>query len=35
LDGRTTYYGVTIKWDCEHMHVDLSMPGYIKDALHT
>jgi hypothetical protein len=29
------YYGITLKWDYENKHVDLSMPGYIKDALHT
>jgi hypothetical protein len=28
------YCGITLKWDYENKHVDLSMPGYIKDALH-
>jgi hypothetical protein len=28
------YCGITLKWDYENRHVDLSMPGYIKDALH-
>jgi hypothetical protein len=28
------YFGITLKWDYEHKHVDLSMPGYIKAALH-
>jgi hypothetical protein len=26
-------YGITLKWDYENKHVDLSMSGYIKDAL--
>jgi hypothetical protein len=25
------YCGITLKWDYVHKHVDLSMPGYIKD----
>jgi hypothetical protein len=25
---------LTLKWDYSNKHVDLSMPGYIKDALH-
>jgi hypothetical protein len=28
------YCGITLKWDYEKQHVDLSVPGYIKDALH-
>ena len=28
------YCGVALKWDYTNKHVDLSMPGYIKDALH-
>jgi hypothetical protein len=28
------YCGITLKWDYSKKHVDLSMPGYIKDALH-
>jgi hypothetical protein len=28
------YCGVTLKWDYEHRHVDLSILGYIKDALY-
>jgi hypothetical protein len=28
------YCGITLKWDYMKKHVDLSMPGYIKDALH-
>jgi hypothetical protein len=28
------YCGITLKLDYENKHVDLSMPGYIKDALH-
>jgi hypothetical protein len=28
------YCGITLKWDYDNKHVDLSMPGYIKDALH-
>jgi hypothetical protein len=28
------FRGVTLKWDYESKHVDLSMPDYIKDALH-
>jgi hypothetical protein len=28
------YCGITLKWDYENKHVDLSMPGYIKDSLH-
>jgi hypothetical protein len=28
------YCSNTLKWDYENKHVDLSMPGYIKDALH-
>jgi hypothetical protein len=28
------YCGITLKWDYENEHVDLSMPGYIKDVLH-
>jgi hypothetical protein len=28
------YCGITLKWDYENKYVDLSMPGYIKDALH-
>jgi hypothetical protein len=28
------YCGITLKWDYENKHVDLSMSGYIKDALH-
>jgi hypothetical protein len=27
------YFGITLKWDYENKHMDLSMPGYIKDAL--
>jgi hypothetical protein len=26
------YCGITLKWDYEKKDVDLSMPGYIKDA---
>ena len=29
-----TYLGITIKWDYEKQTCDLSMPGYIKAALH-
>jgi hypothetical protein len=25
---------ITLKWDYANKHVDLSMPGYIEDALH-
>eukprot|EP00957_Ditylum_brightwellii_P005355 408580-Ditylum_brightwellii.AAC.1 len=25
--------GITIKWDYENRHVDLSMPGYFQNAL--
>jgi hypothetical protein len=28
------YCGITLKWDYENKHVDLSIPVYIKDALH-
>jgi hypothetical protein len=28
------YCGITLKWNYVSKHVDLSMPGYIKDALH-
>jgi hypothetical protein len=28
------YCGITLNWDYANKHVDLSMPGYIKDALH-
>jgi hypothetical protein len=28
------YCGITLKWYYENKHVDLSMSGYIKDALH-
>jgi hypothetical protein len=28
------YCGITLKWDYENKHVELSMPGYMKDALH-
>jgi hypothetical protein len=28
------YCGITLKWNYMNKHVDLSMPGYIKDALH-
>jgi hypothetical protein len=28
------YCGITLKWDYSNKHVDLSMHGYIKDALH-
>jgi hypothetical protein len=28
------YCGITLKWDYENKYVDLSMPGYIMDALH-
>jgi hypothetical protein len=28
------YCGITLKWNYSNKHVDLSMPGYIKDALH-
>jgi hypothetical protein len=28
------YCGMTLNWDYANKHVDLSMPGYIKDALH-
>jgi hypothetical protein len=28
------YCGITLNWDYTNKHVDLSMPGYIKDALH-
>jgi hypothetical protein len=28
------YCGITLKWDYSNKHVDLSMPGYIHDALH-
>jgi hypothetical protein len=27
------YCGITLNWDYANTHVDLSMPGYIKDAL--
>jgi hypothetical protein len=29
------YCGIILKWDYENKHVYLSMPGYIKDSLHT
>jgi hypothetical protein len=28
------YCSITLKWDYENIHVDLFMPGYIKDDLH-
>jgi hypothetical protein len=28
------YCGITLKWDYENKHVDISMHGYIKDTLH-
>jgi hypothetical protein len=28
------YCGITLNWDYADKHVELSMPGYIKDALH-
>jgi hypothetical protein len=28
------YCGITLNWDYANKYVDLSMPGYIKDALH-
>jgi hypothetical protein len=28
------YCGISLKWDYSNTHVDLSMPGYIKDAMH-
>jgi hypothetical protein len=28
------YCGITLHWDYANKYVDLSMPGYIKDALH-
>jgi hypothetical protein len=28
------YCGITLKWNYMNKHVDFSMPGYIKDALH-
>jgi hypothetical protein len=28
------YCCITLKWDYENKHVDLSTPGYTKDALH-
>jgi hypothetical protein len=28
------YCGITLNWDYANKHVDLSMPGYFKDALH-
>jgi hypothetical protein len=28
------YCDITLKWNYMNKHVDLSMPGYIKDALH-
>jgi hypothetical protein len=28
------YCGITLKWDYPNKHVNLSMPGYIKYALH-
>jgi hypothetical protein len=28
------YCGITLNWDYANKHVDLSMPGCIKDALH-
>jgi hypothetical protein len=30
----TAYYGLTLDWDYKDRTVDLSMPGYIKAALH-
>jgi hypothetical protein len=30
----TLYLGLTLKWDYKHHTVNLSMPGYVKDALH-
>jgi hypothetical protein len=30
----TVYYGLTLEWDCKKRTVDLSLPGYIKAALH-
>jgi hypothetical protein len=29
------YCGITLNWEYANKHVDLSMPGYIKDVLHT
>jgi hypothetical protein len=29
------YCSITLNWDYANKHVDLSMPGYIKDSLHT
>jgi hypothetical protein len=28
------YCGITLKWDYENRHIDLSVPVYIKDVLH-
>jgi hypothetical protein len=28
------YCGITLNWDYTNKHVDLSLPGYIKDSLH-
>jgi hypothetical protein len=28
------YCGITLKWNYVSKHVELSMPGYVKDALH-
>jgi hypothetical protein len=28
------YCGITLKWNYVRKHVDLSMPGYIKDGIH-
>jgi hypothetical protein len=28
------YCGITLQWDYSNKHVNLSMPGYINDALH-
>jgi endonuclease I len=30
----SAYCGLTLKWDYNNRTVDLSMPGYIKAALH-
>jgi hypothetical protein len=30
----SAYYGLTLEWDYQKRTVDLSMPGYIKAALH-
>jgi hypothetical protein len=30
----SAYYGLTLEWDYKNCTVDLSMPGYIKVALH-